>query len=103
MPPVREILFQTAPPAAVEEVRVRIVAPPGLAGDLILRDSAATEIERRLAATATKRQPPWEVTLVRNRWYAVEHTADPPGTPPAFIDLRTVGGGKYVFHVPSSR
>lgn len=102
MPPVREILFQAAPPAAMEQVQVRIVAPPGLVGDLILRDSAATEMERRPAATATKRQP-WEVTLVRNRWYAIEHTADPPGTPPAFIDLRTVGGGTYVFHVPSSR
>jgi Caspase domain len=102
-PPAGEILFQTAPPSAVEEVWVRIVAPPGLAGDLILRDSATTEMERRLAVTATKRQPPWEVTLVRNRWYSVEHTADPPGTPPAIIDLRKVGGGTYVFHVPSSR
>jgi hypothetical protein len=103
LPPLNEIMFHTVPPAAVEEVRVRIVAPPGLAGDLVLRDSLAQEMDRRPAAAATKRQPPWEVPLVRNRWYAVEHTADPPGTPSAIIDLRTVKGGTHVFHVPSSR
>jgi hypothetical protein len=102
LPPVNEIMFHKVPQAALEEVRVRIVAPAGLAGDLVLRDSAATEIERRLASTATTGQPPWEVSLVRNRWYSVAHTADPPGTPPAIIDLRTVRGAKHVFHVPSS-
>lgn len=81
-----------------QTVRVRIVAPSGLGGELVLRDSRGLqEIERRAAADVTRKKPPWERDLARNQWYALEHTESPPGTPPAFIDLRKAKDETYVY------
>lgn len=102
LPPVNEIFFRTVPPTVKDEVCVRIVAPSGLPGDLVLRDSDAIELDRRPASSATRKKPPWNVSLRRNRWYAVQHTDDPPGTPSAIIDLRSVEGISHVFRVPRS-
>jgi hypothetical protein len=92
----REIVFRTIP---VETITARILAPPGLAGDLVLLDDNLVEQERRPAADATRNRPPWEVKLIRNRWYAVQRTADPPGTPPDFLVPSELKGPKNVFKV----
>jgi hypothetical protein len=99
-PPQAEIVFGSAP---VETVPVRIVASSRLTGDLVLRDDQMVEIARRPAAGVTRNEPPWVETLSKNRWYAVQRTADPPGSPPDLLVLDTLKGPDYVFEVKRHR
>jgi hypothetical protein len=99
-PPRDEIVFGSA---TVERVPVRIVASSRLTGDLVLRDDAMAEIARRPAAGVTRNEPPWVETLSKNRWYAVQRTADPPGSPPDLLVLGTLKGPDYVFEVKRHR
>ncbi|MBC7921342.1 MAG: caspase family protein [Ferruginibacter sp.] len=95
--PEKDILFSTLPVGQLAKVNVRIAVTEDLGGSLILRDNAMQVIEERPAVVD---QPPWNIRLLRNRWYAVEHTASEPGTPPAILDLRNVKHNPYVFHFP---
>ena len=99
-PPQREIVFGTAP---IQTMTVRILAPPGLAGDLVLRDDDMAELERRPAAEATKDRPPWEVTVALNRRYAVQRTADPPGSLTDILEPNRLKGPQHVFKVKPAR
>ncbi|HLL45731.1 MAG TPA: caspase family protein [Longimicrobiaceae bacterium] len=57
-------------------VRVRIVAGPGVEGDLVVHDGAdMREVARRAASDARGAAPPWELDLVRNSRYMVVNAA----------------------------
>jgi hypothetical protein len=98
-PPQNEIVFGTAP---TQMITVRILAPAGLAGDLVLRDANMDELERRPAAEATKERTPWQVPVASNRWYAVQRTADPPSSPPDILVPNRLKGPDNVFKVKRS-
>jgi Caspase domain len=95
-PPDSEIVFGMAD---IETTLVRILAPPDLAGDLVLLDDAMVEMERRSAADATIDRPPWLVTLDRNRFYVVRRTAVPRSTRPDIIEPLKLEGPNHVFTV----
>jgi hypothetical protein len=63
----------------------------------VLKDRDKIDLGRRSAATLTLDQPRWEVQLVRNQWYSLEHTMSDPGAPPNIIDLRNVQDDPYVY------
>jgi hypothetical protein len=92
----QEIVFCTIPESKLERVNVRIVAPPGLGGDLVLLDSFRNEILRQQAAAAVA-PGGWDVTLIRNRWYEVRHVPDLPGARPNLIDLTETNGDPHVY------
>lgn len=69
------LVLATIPADRLDRVRVRIVAPATLAGNLLLCEGVdRREIDRRPAAQATAATP-WEVSLVRNRVYEVKSDA----------------------------
>lgn len=72
-------VFATVPIAALAHRTVRIVAPPGLTGELILSDGAGNRIEARKASDAVVDMPAWNVTLVRNQMYSLLHLGGPGG------------------------
>jgi hypothetical protein len=74
--PSRDIVFRTVPAAQLPRVRVRIMAPAGLGGELIVRQgNGSLEVDRRKAANAVEATAPWELDLLLNSRYEVEHTA----------------------------
>jgi uncharacterized caspase-like protein len=93
----REIVFGTIPADQLPRLRIRIVAPPGLTGELVLMDRGIREMERRPATSVTEDQPSWIVELVRNRRYTVEHTESGPNAPANTLDLRNAQGDPYVY------
>lgn len=61
---------------ALQSVRIRIVAGPGVEGDLVVHDGAdMQEVARRAASDAGGAAPPWELDLVRNSRYMVVNAA----------------------------
>jgi hypothetical protein len=90
------IVFATIPDSKLERVKVSIVAPPGLAGTLLLLDSFGNELARQPAADAA---PPdgWPVTLIRNRWYDLKLLPPKAGTKPNIIDLTGVNADTHVY------
>lgn len=86
-----EIVFKTFPVAQLPPVMVRIMAPAGLTGDLVLQDGFFREIGRKPANKLTAADDPWELSLERNQMYLVKHVAsgESAGTE-LTLDLRTV-------------
>ncbi len=98
-PPNQEIVF--GPVTAVNQVNVRIIAPPHLNGELVvLSGSGLTEVARRSAADVTKDKPPWELNLARNSLYLVQHTGS---TRETTLDTRKVKEQPYVIRFPRPR
>lgn len=95
--PLGEIVFATIPEDRLPRVRVRIVAPPGLGGDLVLTDRGKTEVERRRAADAVQGRPAWEVSLVRNRYYMLASSLSRLEVLPNIIDLTDVQDNLYIY------
>lgn len=72
--PNPEIVFCTIDPALIPSRTMRIVAPNGLQGELILQDAAGNEVRRNSANLSTNDQP-WEFPLpLRNGNYVIIHT-----------------------------
>ena len=72
-------------------VTVRIMAPAGLTGELVLRDGSFNEIDRRQADQLINTPAAWELSLTRNRVYMVDHTSDGQSvSSTATLDLRNV-------------
>jgi hypothetical protein len=94
----REVVFYTIPESQLEKIPVRIVAPPGLNGDLVLLDVHGRELDRHPAATAVIGHPEWIVNLVRNRQYQVKHSLSGPNAQFNIIDLGQVKGDSYVYN-----
>lgn len=72
--PSPEIVFCTIDPALIPSRAMRVIAPNGLKGELILHDGDDKEVKRIAADLATNDQP-WEFTLpLRNSNFVVVHT-----------------------------
>ena len=100
-PDYTDIVFSKVPVNELDTITVRIVAPKGLGGDLILYEGTTIEIASKPAAEVTKGKPPWEIDLIRNRWYSVRHTESPPDVPPAMLPrLSKIKENRYVFNFP---
>lgn len=86
---------------------VRIVAPKGLKGELVVCEGTTVEIERRAAARATRDDPPWLVDLSPSRSYAVRYEKSASAMPLfAVIDWvrleATKEDGHHVFVFPDA-
>jgi hypothetical protein len=86
---------------------VRIVAPKGLKGKLVVCEGTTNEIARRTAAKVTREDPPWLVDLSPARSYAVRHEKNASAIPLfAVIDWNrleaTKEDGNYVFIFPDA-
>jgi hypothetical protein len=79
-PPDREIVLVTFSQQLLQQkgfmVPVRITAPAGFGGDVILRTGSTDRavLAQRPAMEVTPDQPPWEVPLLRDSRYELEHT-----------------------------
>lgn len=72
--PNPEIVLCTIDPALIPSRTMRIIAPNGLNGDLVLLDGDSIELRRTPANLATNDQP-WEFSLpLRNSNFVVIHT-----------------------------
>jgi hypothetical protein len=72
--PNRDLVFRTVTDAELPRVKVRVIAADGLTGELVVRTGTGSiEIDRRQAAAAIQAAPPWELDLIRNSKYLVEH------------------------------
>lgn len=86
-----EILFATIPKQQIPTVEVRLLAPAGLTGHLILSDGSFNEIARPSADQLTTAHVAWTGTLERNRIYILEHIVNGQKVgSPIPLDLRTV-------------
>jgi hypothetical protein len=79
-------------------VPVRIVAPSGLTGSLVVKDSKLVDVATVDAATATVDQPPQTVTLTPNIWYAVAHRVNGTETGYVTVDWSALEGSGNVFN-----
>ena len=110
--PPPELILGTAVAAAVGDVvaealpavPVRIVAPAGLSGELVVLQNGKTEIARRSASEVKKSNPPWCVDLLPSERYVVQHTTA-QGAPTAaiLIDWQKLEETDHVFVYPGSR
>ncbi len=101
------LVLRKAPAADTSTVPVRIVAPKGLKGELVVCEGTTNEIERRAAAKATRDDPPWLVELSPSRSYAVRHeknaTADPLFAVIDWVHLEaTKEDGRHAFIFPDA-
>jgi hypothetical protein len=97
--PKRDLVFRTLTAAEIPRSRVRIIAPPGFTGQLIVRDGSGTiEIDRRNAADVTDAGPPWELDLLLNSKYEVEHTDSDPAE---VLNPRKVKNNVFRFRTPA--
>jgi len=69
--PTRDLVFCVAP---VPMADVRIIAEPGIGGELILCDGQANELARRAAADAEETKASWVTSIPKNGRYSVSHT-----------------------------
>jgi hypothetical protein len=92
----REIVFYTIPNSKLEWVRVQIIVPPGLGGDLLLLDSFGNEIDRQPAVAAAAAGG-WTVMLLRNRWYEVKLSPVGPHAKPNIIELTELNGDPHIY------
>lgn len=98
IPYLPDLVLCTVPPARLPRVRVRILVPNGLTGEMILRDGTdLAEIGRRSARDAASDRPPWEVDLVLNSRYQVEHT---DSAMVMVLDPRKFKDGNHVYRIP---
>ena len=100
--PEKSIVFAKVPQSALDRVAVRIVAPSGLSGDLVVLNNRMAEVDRRPAAEVTADKPAWKVKLLRNEWYMVSHTDDAIDATPEPIRWRAVQEKGNVFHFPTA-
>lgn len=84
--PQGELVFSTIPHSELSWLKVRISASPTLQGELVLMDDKSLEILRRPAAGLTKENP-WELHLLRNRWYSLTHVQGGDASPPKVLKL----------------
>ena len=97
-PPNKEMVF--GPVVPPDLVRVRIIAPARLSGDLVVRNGTGLgEVARRMAAEATIANAPWEIDLTPNSLYLVQHTGSGREE---ILDTRRVKEQPYVFRFPRS-
>ena len=67
--------------AGTSTVPVRIVAPDGLEGDLVVCEGTTIELDRRAAAIVTRDESPWLVDLSPSRSYSVRHEKNATALP----------------------
>jgi hypothetical protein len=94
--PNEEIVFRQLDPATLKRLRVHIVVPPVLSGEMILRDGRRQEIGRRKADDARAGNP-WQVDLLVNGRYELEHTDSDLAV---VIDPAKAKKEPYVFQFP---
>jgi hypothetical protein len=88
--PDEEMIFGTAP---IQNIKVQIVIPSGLSGELVLlHGTDRREIDRHPAD-----QSPWERELPRNSRYEIEHTASGLSV---ILEPRKAKDDPYVFKFP---
>jgi len=87
--PDKELVFSTIPQSELNWVKVRISASPSLQGELVLMDDKFQPIASK-PATGLSKQNPWEVTLLRNRWYSLTHKLAGVSSPPKTLILDQV-------------
>jgi hypothetical protein len=93
--PNRDLVFRTVTDAELPRVKVRIIAADGLTGDLVVRTGTGSiEIDRRQATAAIQAAPPWELDLIRNSKYLVEH---PDSDTLEILDPKRVTDNVYRF------
>jgi len=88
--PNNEMVFGTVP---IVKLRVRVMLPSGLTGELVLRHGTdRSEIKRHPA-----NQSPWELELARNSRYEIEHTDSDLAV---ILDPRKAKDDPYVYKLP---
>lgn len=87
--PDGEMIFSTIPQSELNRVRVLISASPVHVGELVLMDDKSQPIAQRSAVGLTKINP-WEVFLLRNRWYSLTHKQGGVTSPPKVLTLDQV-------------
>ncbi len=84
--PDQELVFSTIPHSELSWLKVRISASPAYQGELILMDDKSLPIISQPAAGLTKENP-WELTLLRNRWYSLTHKQNGVLSKPQILSL----------------
>lgn len=84
--PDGELVFSTIPQSELSWLKVHISASPALQGELILMDDKSHRIGTRPAAGLSKEKP-WEINLLRNRWYSLTHELGGVSRPPKILTL----------------
>jgi hypothetical protein len=88
--PNEDMVFSTAP---LVNIRIRIVVPSGLTGELVLLHGTDRRELRRNPAD----QSSWDLELPRNSRYEIEHTASGLSV---ILDPRNAKDDPYVFKFP---
>jgi hypothetical protein len=70
------LVFSSFPFEPGETVNVRIIAPDGLPGELILYGDKSGELARRSADVATGNHPAWIIPVARDEKYHIQQVAD---------------------------
>lgn len=72
--PNPDIVFRVVNAAEVKKLLVHIIAPPGLTGELIIRDARdLTQIVDRRPVAQAQAGDPWEIALAPNTRYEIEN------------------------------
>ncbi len=80
-----------------KQINVRIIAPAGLTGDLIVRDSMKGIVARQAAELSTETQPAWEVPLLD---VGSNYTVELEGGDEVILKIDKVKGNGNVFRFP---
>jgi hypothetical protein len=98
----KEMIFgPIVPVVATNQVRVRIIAPARLKGELVvLNGMGLDEVARRPAASATEDKDPWLLDLAPNSFYLVQLAGS---THEEILDTRKAKEQPYVFRFPRPR
>jgi hypothetical protein len=90
----------------ITPVPVRIIAPKGAAGDLMVLENNIVPIDCRPADKATARKTPWLVDLLPTKLYVVRHTREDGTSVDIPIDWTTLPAsskdGEYDFVLPNT-
>jgi uncharacterized caspase-like protein len=72
--PNPDLVFRTVDPARLDMLRVHIIAPSGLTGELIVRDGRdITQVVGRRPVSQAQAESPWEIDIERITRYEVEN------------------------------
>jgi hypothetical protein len=90
----------------VTPVPVRIIAPDGAEGTLVVMENNVDPIDEHDAAEATAGKPPWVVDLSPTKLYSVRHTRGDASSSDAPINWSVLAAtskdGEYVFVLPDA-
>jgi hypothetical protein len=90
----------------IKPVPVRIIAPEGATGTLVVLENNVTPVADHDAEKTTADKPPWMVKLCPTKLYSVRHTRNDQLSSDAPIDWSVLAAtskdGEYVFVLPDA-